>query len=72
VSYVRSSFFHGPTFTSDADLNAQAQHWLETVANVCIHGTRKERPVDRLERELGALKPLALTPDTGPTCWRRT
>jgi len=59
---VRSSFFYGRTFTSDADLNAQAQHWLDTVANVRIHGTLKERPVDRLERELGSLKPLALRP----------
>jgi transposase len=62
VSYVRSSFFYGRTFTSDADLNAQAQHWLDTVANVRIHGTLKERPLDRLERELGDLKPLALRP----------
>ena len=62
VSYVRSSFFYGRTFTSDSDLNAQAQLWLDTVANVRIHGTLKERPVDRLERELGDLKPLALRP----------
>ena len=52
VSYVRSSFFYGRTFTSDSDLNAQAQHWLDTVVNVRIHGTLKERPLDRLEREL--------------------
>ena len=62
VSYVRSSFFYGRTFTSDSDLNAQAQHWLDTVANVRNHGTLKERPVDRLERELSDLKPLALRP----------
>jgi transposase len=62
VSYVRSSFFYGRTFTSDADLNAQAQNWLDTVANVRIHGTLKERPVDRLERELGKLGPLAMRP----------
>ncbi len=62
VSYVRSSFFYGREFTSDSDLNAQAQHWLDTVANVRIHGTLKERPIDRLERELGDLKPLAMRP----------
>ena len=62
VSYVRSSFFYGRTFTSDSDLNAQAQHWLDTVANVRVHSTLKERPVDRLQRELGSLKPLALRP----------
>ncbi len=62
MSYVRSSFFYGRTFTSDSDLNAQAQHWLDTVANVRNHGTLKERPVDRLERELSDLNPLALRP----------
>ena len=62
VSYVRSSFFYGRTFTSDSDLNAQARHWLDTVANVRIHGTLKERPVDRLERESGKLGPLAMRP----------
>jgi transposase len=62
VRYVRSSFFYGRTFTSDSDLNHQARHWLDTVANVRIHGTLKERPVDRFERERGKLGPLALRP----------
>ena len=62
VRYVRSSFFYGRTFTSDSDLNHQAHHWLDHVANVRIHGTLEERPVDRLERERGELKPLALRP----------
>ena len=62
VRYVRSSFFYGRTFTSDSDLNHQARHWLDHVADVRIHGTLKERPVDRLERERGELKPLALRP----------
>jgi transposase len=62
VRYVRSSFFYGRTFTSDSDLNHQAQHWLDHVANVRIHATVKERPVDRLERERGLLTPLAQRP----------
>ena len=62
VRYVRSIFFYGRTFTSDSDLNHQARHWLDHVANVRIHGTLKERLVDRLERERGELKPLALRP----------
>lgn len=62
VGYVRSSFFYGRTFTSDEDLNRQARHWLDTVANVRIHGTLKERPVDRLERKRDALRPLASRP----------
>ena len=30
VSYVRSSLFYGRSFTPDSDLNAQAEHWLDT------------------------------------------
>jgi len=62
VSYVRSSFFYGREFTSDSDLNAQARSWLDHVANPRIHGTLKERPIDRFERERSALRPLALRP----------
>ena len=59
VSYVRSSFFYGRTFTSDEDLNHQARHWLDHVANVRTHGTLKERPVDRFEQERDLLRPVA-------------
>lgn len=62
VGYVRSSFFYGRTFTSDEDLNLQARHWLDHVANVRVHGTLKERPLDRLEQERGVLQPLAPRP----------
>ena len=60
---MRDSFFYGRTFLNDADLEAQAEHWLGHVANVRCHATTKERPIDRFERdELAALKPLALKP----------
>ena len=62
IRYLRESFFYGRTFTSDDDLNAQALHWLETEANVRSHGTLKERPVDRFERERLLLEPLATRP----------
>lgn len=62
VSYVRKSFFYGREFTSDSDLNAQALSWLNQVANPRVHGTLKERPIDRFELERGELGPLALRP----------
>ena len=62
IRYLRESFFYGRTFTSDDDLNAQVLHWLKTVANVRSHGTLKERPLDRFERERGLLEPLAQRP----------
>ena len=36
--------------------------WLDKVANVRVHGTLKERPVDRFEVERPHLKPLARWP----------
>ena len=59
VGYMRTSFFYGRTFVSDEDLNHRALHWLDHVANVRIHGTLKEQPIDRFERERGVLSPLA-------------
>jgi Homeodomain-like domain len=45
IRYLRESFFYGRTSTSDDDLNTEVLHWLDTQANVRIHGTLKERPV---------------------------
>jgi transposase len=62
IRYLRESFFYGREFVSDADLNAQVLGWLETTANVRIHGTLKERPDDRFEHERDDLKGLAARP----------
>ena len=59
VSYLRRNFFYGRDFGSDDDLNAQVRRWLDTQANVRVHGTLKERPVDRFEVERPHLMPLA-------------
>ena len=63
IRYVRQSFFYGRQFVNDADLNEQAERWLEGTANVRWHGTTRERPQERFERdERGALGPLARGP----------
>jgi len=63
ISYVRRNLVYGRSFAGDADLNARAEWWLRTVANVRLHGTTGERPIDRLEREeAAALLPLAARP----------
>lgn len=63
IGYVRTGFFYGRTFINDADLNEQAARWVEDTANVRLHGTTRERPVDRFERdERQALRPLAPAP----------
>jgi transposase len=63
IRYCRQSFFYGRDFLSDEDLQAQAERWLQDVANVRRHRTTSEQPRVRFERdERAALKPLALTP----------
>lgn len=62
IRYIRESFFYGREFVSDDDLNARVLRWLDSDANVRIHGTLKERPADRFERERSLLTPLTPWP----------
>ena len=65
IRYIRENFFYGREFVSDADLNGRALGWLETVANVRVHGTLMEVPRARFERERLLLRPLAERPYVG-------
>ena len=62
ISYIRRNFFYARTFASDDDLNARTLRWLDTVANVRIHGTLGERPADRFQAERPHLIPPARWP----------
>jgi transposase len=61
VHYVRINFWPGLSYTNLADLNQQAVSWLDTVANVRVHGTTGQVPFDRLPLE--GLLPLLGKPD---------
>jgi len=61
VRYVRGNFWPGLRFVDLADLNRQAQDWLDGTANVRVHGTTGEVPFDRLPLE--ELQPLDGKPD---------
>lgn len=63
VSYIRDNFIYGRDFLGDGDLNAQALTWLDHTANVRVHGTTREVPRERFERdERAVLLPLAARP----------
>jgi transposase len=55
VGYVEGNFWPSARFVDLADLNRQAAQWVSTVADVRIHGTTHERPVDRLEKDRASL-----------------
>lgn len=62
VSYVRGNFVYGRDFIGDAHLDDERLRWLE-YANGRIHGTTKEIPRERFERdERTLLQPLAARP----------
>jgi transposase len=63
IYYVRDNFVYGREFLGDADLGDQAVRWTDLTANVRVHGTTKETPRERFERdERRTLKPLAVRP----------
>lgn len=60
VDYLKDNFLAGRTFESFEDLNAQAHHWLETVANAKVHATTGKVPRELLAQE--RLTPLTACP----------
>ena len=57
VKYFKRNFLVGRRFGDDLDFNEQLQEWMATVADVRVHGTTHERPIDRFARERDALEP---------------
>jgi transposase len=51
VNYVKNGFLKGQVFSDFEALNHRLDHWLNTVANVRIHGTTGQKPVDRYTHE---------------------
>jgi transposase len=62
VKFVRSGFLAGRAVTTLPLLNDQARAWRDGQANVRIHGTTHERPVDRFVLEKERLQPLPALP----------
>lgn len=55
VKYFRRNFLPGRAFVDFDDLRAQLGEWMTTIADVRIHGTTHERPIDRFPAERTAL-----------------
>lgn len=58
--YIENNFLAGREFDDMSDLYNRADQWRWKKANVRIHGTLKQRPVDRLAREMPYLKRLVI------------
>lgn len=63
IRYLRENFFYGRHFLNDQDLEAQLAQWLDTKANVRVHGTTGKVPAEELHSvERAVLGPLAARP----------
>ncbi len=58
VGYVKKNFLRGLELTEFGAIQAAAQFWLDTIANVRIHGETQRRPADLLAQERPHLQPL--------------
>jgi hypothetical protein len=58
VGYVKKNFLRGLELTDLGAIQAAAQLWLDTIANVRIHGETHQRPIDLFVQERPHLRPL--------------
>jgi len=66
--FMETSFEPGRSFANELDFQDQLDRWFSERANVRLHRTLRERPVDRLERECHQMRALA---EPGPDLDRR-
>jgi transposase len=57
VGYVKKNLLNGLELPDFSAMNPTAQQWLETVANVRIHGETHQRPCDLFKEEQPKLNP---------------
>lgn len=59
VKYVKRNFVPGRRFRDLEDFNAQLAAWQVEIADMRVHGTTHQRPIDRFAKESPALMPAA-------------
>lgn len=62
VGYVKKSLLNGLDITGLAAVNLAARRWLDTVANVRVHGETRQTPQSMFQTEKPALRPLNAAP----------
>ena len=58
VGYVKKNLLAGLDISDFCLLNPITREWLDTIANVRVHGETRQRPVDRFEDERAHLQPM--------------
>lgn len=66
IHYIRHNFWPRRTFRDLTDLQAQANQWRDQVANVRVHATTGQAPIERFDPQARRALP-ALVPDCRDT-----
>jgi transposase len=62
VGYVKKNLLNGLKVSDFSVLNPAAREWLDSIANVRIHGETHKRPVDLFQKEQPRLHPALVVP----------
>lgn len=62
VKLVKENFLRGLELPPWAALNPAARHWLDTIANVRVHGQTHKTPLELFQEEKPQLQPLPAMP----------
>ena len=62
IGYIRKSFLAGLEITDFSALNPAVRHWLDTIANVRVHGETKRTPSEMFTEESSQLRPAPAQP----------
>jgi transposase len=62
VKYFKGNFLPGREFVDDVDLGEQLLQWMVEIADVRVHGTTHERPIERFPEERRHLLPTTSHP----------
>ncbi len=62
VGYVKKNFLGGLEIPDFTVVNPAARHWMDTIANVRVHGATHKQPVELFRVEKPAMRPLPEAP----------
>jgi transposase len=62
VGYVKKNFLGGLEIPDFSAVNPAARHWMDTIANLRVHGATQKKPVALFNVEKPAMRPLPEAP----------
>ena len=60
VGYVKKNFLNGLEIPQFEALNPGIKTWMDTIANVRIHGETRQKPIDLWQEDINTMRPLPL------------